>query len=338
MTLRITLKRVVATLAALAAAGLLFAWSGLFNVAASSGHWPITTWAIHWVMQNSVRTHAWWEAPEQPIDRAGLVSAAGHFAQSCAICHGAPGQPPSPVMQQAEPPAPTLLEKTERWRDRELFYILKHGIKFTGMPAWGADGRPDEVARMVALLRRLPGMSAGEYRALSGTTKGLGCASCHGIDGRGRGQGDIPVLGGQSPAYLAAALAAYADGRRASGVMAVAAKGLTPETRVMMAELFAKQPGLGGEPTSTDRIARAIVERGLPERQLPACVSCHRPGRNAPVLAGQRAPYIAQRLRQWRGEETEIDARKPQAVMPVIARRIPEERIDALADYFASAR
>jgi cytochrome c553 len=350
MTIRITWKRVVATLVGLAAAGLLFAWSGIFNVAASSGHWPATTWFIHWVMQNSVRTHAFFDSPKETIDGNGLVSAAGHFASACASCHGAPGVPPSPVMQQAEPPAPTLLKATDKWRDRELFYILRHGIKFTGMPAWAGAGRDDEIRRMVGFLRRLPTMSAAEYRALSGEAMGAGtvgvkglssgtlagCVACHGADGKGRGQPDIPVLGGQHPGYLARALVEYAAGRRASAVMQNAAATLTAGERAALARHFAAMPGLGGAP-GTDPRARLIVERGLPRAQLPACASCHGPGKRQPVLAGQKADYIAQRLREWRGEKEVVDARKPQAVMPVIARRIPAEMIDPLARYLAGA-
>ncbi len=99
MTIRLTLRRALLALLALTVAALLFAWSGIFNVAASSGHWKITDWALHWVMRNSVRTHAAFTAPADPIATDGhLVSAAGHFAAACASCHGAPGVRPSPVM------------------------------------------------------------------------------------------------------------------------------------------------------------------------------------------------------------------------------------------------
>lgn len=337
MTVRITWKRAMLVLVGLGVAAFLFAWSGLFNVAASSRHWRITNVVVHWVMQNSVRTYAWLESePEVVRDDGGLVSAAGHYAQACAVCHGAPGQRPSPTMQGASPPAPWLPDHLHEWNDRRLHWILEHGIKYTGMPQWAAKDRPDEVARMVAFVRRLPGMSPAEYRLLSGTEKGLGCASCHGVDGRGRGQGDVPVLGGQDPAYLVQALEDYASGRRASGIMATAAAPMTREQMVTMARLFAANPGLGGPPGS-DAGARAIVERGLTRAQLPACASCHRPGGRAPVLAGQKAKYIAQRLRDWRGEETVVDARKPQDTMPVIARRIPEDMIDRLATYYAGS-
>ena len=333
MTIRITWFRAALAALALALAGFLFAWSGLFNVAASSGHWKITDVVVHWVMQQSVRTHAWLEgSPKRVRDDTGLVSAAGHYAQACAVCHGAPGQRPSPTMQSASPPAPWLPDHLPEWNDRRLHWILQHGIKMTGMPAWASQERPDEVARMVAFVRRLPGMSAAEYRRLAGLENGLGCTSCHGTDGRGRGQRDIPILGGQDPAYLLRTLEDYAAGRRESGVMATAAAPLNRAQMASLARYFAAQPGLGAAPRGAAS-ARAIVERGVPRMQLPACASCHSPNGRAPVLAGQKPAYLAQRLRQWRGEEGEVDARQPQDAMSVIARRIPEDDIDALAAY-----
>ncbi|MEH3103317.1 MAG: c-type cytochrome [Sphingomonas phyllosphaerae] len=351
MTIRLTWKRVIAGLLGIVLAGLLFAWSGVFNIAASSGHWAVTEWFLHWTMRNSVKTHSFFDSPKDPIATdGGLVSAAGHFAAACASCHGAPGQRPSPVMQKAMPPAPDLSVNARQWTDGQLFYILRHGVKYSGMPAWAAPKRDDEIRRMVAFVRRLPGMTPAQYRALSGQAQGAGiadvralgdnvlagCVACHGADGRGRGQPDIPILGGQHPRYLASALAAYADGRRPSAVMANAAAILTDDERRELAAHFAALPGLRADAVPRgDPRARMIVERGLPERQLPACASCHGAGKPQPLLVGQRADYIAARLRYWKGDGKEIDARLPQNVMPVIARRIPEELIDPLARYLA---
>ncbi|WP_156677853.1 c-type cytochrome [Sphingomonas profundi] len=333
MTIRLTWARAATALLGLAVAGLLFAWSGVFNVAASSGHWAVTDWFLHWTMRNSVRTYAAFTAPAEPADAAGLVSAAGLYDTSCAVCHGAPGRRPSPVMQAATPPAPDLTVTAREWSDAELFRIIAHGVKFTGMPAWGAPDRPDEVRRMVAFVRRLPAMSPAAYRALAGPR--AGCTTCHGGDGRGRGQADIPILGGQRPAYLLAALKAYAAGTRHSAVMGNAAAALSDADMRSLAGLFAAMPGLGTAQSGGSPAARAIVERGLPQRQLPACISCHAPGRPYPILTGQRAAYIAQRLRRWRGEEAVVDARKSHATMPVIARRIPEALIDPVAELLA---
>lgn len=352
MTIRLTWKRVAATLFGLFAAGMLFAWSGLFNVAASSGHWPVTDWFLHWVMRNSVKTHAAFSAPDDPKAPRVLVSAAGHFAGACASCHGAPGQRPSPVMQAATPPAPDLSVNARQWTDKQLYWILKHGVKYSGMPAWPAPERGDEIRAMVAFVRALPGMTPAQYRALTqdaaaaGTVgvRGIrtatltGCIACHGADGRGRNQPDIPVLGGQSPAYLLTALRAYATGARHSAVMQNAAAALTEQEMRALATHFAAMPGLAPAAPALDPMARRIVQQGIPRLQLPACASCHAPGKPYPVLSGQKPLYLAQRLRHWKGDKNVVDARKTHATMPVIARRIPDEMIDRLARYLAGQR
>jgi cytochrome c553 len=104
-----------------------------------------------------------------------------------------------------------------------------------------------------------------------------------------------------------------------------------------LAKHFAAMPGLAPAPagTTANRAAAQIIRVGRPDLQLPACASCHAPGKPYPVLTGQRASYLAQRLRQWRGDETIVDARKSQATMPVIARRIPEDMIVPLATALA---
>jgi cytochrome c553 len=331
MTIRLTWKRLVLGLAALALLGVGFAWSGLFPIAASSGHWAITDWFLHWTMQNSARTYSTFQTPQPVRDDGAPVSAVGHFHQSCAVCHGAPGTPPSPVMQAATPPAPDLARTVGGYSDRELFWIVRHGVKYTGMPAWPAGERPDEVRRMVGFLRRLPDMSAEDYRALTAGPPGplARCTGCHGSDGRGRGQADIPIIAGQKEPFLLSALRDFASGKREGAVMQVAAAGMTePEMRAA-ARYFANLPGLR---TGSSARSHSIADRGLPDKQLPACLSCHAPGKTAPLLSGQRPEYIAARLRLWRGEETVVDARKPRDPMAVIARRIPETEIDGLAE------
>lgn len=342
MIIRITWKRAIIAVSLLFAAGMLFAWSGVMQVSASSGHWKVTDWFLHWVMRNSVRTYSTFQTPEGKAPERDLVSAAGHFRQACQVCHGAPGVKPSPVMQASTPPAPDLSVTAKEWSDRQLFWIIRHGVKFTAMPAWPVEDRDDEVWRMVGFVRRLPGMTSELYRALTqeavpadlpGTRPGTltACASCHGSDGRGRGQRDIPLLGGQKPASLLAALRDYAAGTRKSAPMQVAAAALTQEEMKRLAAHFAAMPGLEQRPTPT----LPIIAKGDPARQLPACGNCHAPGKDAPALSGQRSSYLAARLRHWQGDPTVVDARKPPHGMAVIARRIPPDQIDEIAAAFA---
>src|SRR5690606_22340951 len=231
-------------------------------------------WLLHWAMRNTVRTYAALTVKLPAADPDGLVSAAGHFAGHCAVCHGAPGERPSPQMQAATPHAPDLAITAPSYSDAELFWIVKHGVKFTGMPAWPSLERDDEVRRMAAFVRRLPDMTAPEYHALAygpgsivGTLAGARpttlehalaeCERCHAEDGRG--QPDIPLVAGQKRAYLRDALEDFASGRRDSGVMQSAAARIDETLRDALAEHYARQPGL---------VERPIVEPA--ERQADA--------------------------------------------------------------------
>ncbi len=385
MVLKLTWKRIFAAAGAALVLGMAIAWSGIVNIGASTGHWAITDWFLHWTMRNTVRTYAAFtvgaEADSLPADSERLVSAAGHYASQCAVCHGAPGEQPSPVIQAATPPPPDLAKTAGSWSGRQLFWIIKHGIKFTPMPAWPVQDRDDEVRQMAAFVAQLPGLSADEYRKLAYGDRGHvlagkvvriedalpDCDRCHAADGRG--QPDIPALAGQKPAYLAAALHAFASGERSSAVMTAAASRLDASLIPALAEHYAGLPreggredgstaralaprplkrpaeqgaalasGLATEPSADLALAAQVVEHGLPELNLPACSSCHASNKrpNYPLLDGQKAQYMAARLRNWRGDPTVVDARKPSDQMPMIARRIPEHLIEPLARHFSS--
>ena len=319
MVVRVTWKRALTTAALLLALGMTIAWTGIINIGASTGHWAITDWFLHWAMRNTARTYAALTVDEPAADPRGLVSAAGHYAGSCAVCHGAPGQPPSPVMQASTPHAPDLSVTAGTYTNAELFWIIKHGIKFTPMPAWPTLERDDEVRRMVAFVRLLPEMTPAEYLELAfgpvGTIAGahpIGfedaldeCERCHAEDGRR--QPDIPVLAGQKPVYLLEALDEFATGRRDSGVMAAAAARVDPDLRRELAEHYAGLEGLTDrpervaagsaseendterpleadeaiEPVDVEGLAEAaeVVANGLPAIDLPACSKCHAPGK-----------------------------------------------------------
>ena len=157
---------IVALLAVLAVGGFLVAVSGIVPIKASSGHWPITTWFLQLAKHRSVATHTLGlKAPA--LDEPQLVlKGAGHYETGCRPCHGSPELRHPRIVQQMLPPPPYLPPRLSAWEPDELFYIVKHGIKFTGMPAWPARQRDDEVWAMVAFLRALPTLDAAAYRRL----------------------------------------------------------------------------------------------------------------------------------------------------------------------------
>lgn len=356
-------KAFVLIIAALAAGGLLFVWSGLFNVGASSGHWPVTQWFLHWAMRSSVRTYALGIDP-RPLNHAALVQrGAGHYASGCVPCHGAPGEPQSPVAREMTPMPPRLMSQIHDWDTNELFWIVKHGVKYGAMPAWVAQSRDDEVWAMVAFLERLPDMTPGEYRRLAlgpaADRAGGGeliaslaepldavlpeCARCHGRDGAGRGSGAFPILTGQSEVYLYATLQAFAKGSRHSGIMQPAVSGLEDATLRTLAAHYAKAEAADTDVQSlTSKLLRKgerIARRGVRSDGVPACAVCHGlkdgPRRAAyPRLAGQYAGYLAQQLKLWQQGARGGTPFGP--VMRMIAGRLNDDQIRAVAAFYAS--
>jgi cytochrome c553 len=260
------------------------------------------------------------------------------------------------------PHPPPLTDRISSWSARELFFVVKHGVKFTGMPAWPAQQRDDEVWAVVSFLRRLPSLDRPAYDSL---TRGGGesllamsdgaasssaqpkvveiCVRCHGSDGLGRGHA-FPTIAGQRLEYLMRAMTAYADGRRHSGIMEPIAAGLSAPAREAAARYYASLPARR-ETTAkrSDDVLRgeAVARRGVPEQEIPSCADCHADGDGPindayPRLSGQYAPYIVQQLKllkaRARGGSEYVH------LMHSFVDRLTERQIADAAAYFASSR
>lgn len=339
-----------------AAGGVLVAWSGLYSVAASDGHWLVIDRFLRFGMMNSVETHAPDVSPP-PLDDVDLVRlGAAHYYAGCAYCHGAPGLPITPVAQHMLPAPPDLTSHVSLWTDQELFWLVKHGLKYTGMPGWPVQDRDDEVWAVVAFLRQMPGMSQQTYRDLAlaeveaepqgGEEIARGnapdaisaCARCHGDEAGAPKSELVPRLHGQPREMLENALRAYVSGERSSGIMQTAASGLSGEEIEELAAYYAGLEPLGRDIDSAaiSRHGRELAENGDPARRIPACMSCHSASALPvyPRLAGQNARYIASRLKAWRdGSQDRTDTA---AIMMPIARLLTDDDIAAVSDYFSS--
>jgi len=152
---------ITALVAALfAAAG--FAVSGYFDVSALTPHSSAANWALHRIMRRSVQNHA--AAVKAPDNLASLADrGAGDFGEMCATCHGAPGKEAGEIGQGLNPKPPALSEAAKLWSDPELFWIVKNGVRMTGMPAFGPTHDDDRIWAMVAFARQLPGMTPEDY-------------------------------------------------------------------------------------------------------------------------------------------------------------------------------
>ena len=339
--------------------GMLFLWSGIYSVAASRGHWAVTEWFLTFVMRNSVKTHALSiEAPQ--LDNADLVAlGAAHFHGCCAYCHGAPGIPISPIAQAMLPPPPNLANDMRPWRDRELFWIIRNGIKYTGMPAWSAQQRDDEVWALTAFVRRLPSLDATRYRelALGGlrvppqsgeslatsetTAPAIGaCARCHGAEQSRPASSLVPILHGQPEQFIVNSLEAYAGAQRASGIMQPVARALSHDDFRRAASYYASlrmpPPPQESRDASAIERGRIITLSGDPGSRIPACMGCH--GEDAlqsyPRLAGQSRPYMLHRMRLWKSGL--VPGTASESIMAPIARALNDSQMEDVAAYYAS--
>lgn len=359
------LKFLAIVFAVLALVGFFVVISGVFPITASSGHWPVTRWFLEFSMERSVSTHAMGiESP--PLDDERLVlKGAGHYETGCRSCHGAPDMSSPRIPQGMTPRPPDLATVVENWEPNELFYITKHGVKFTGMPAWPAQQRDDEVWAVTAFLQKLPALDSARYRQLVyGDTLQNGnaapiedlaedatahreaaqrCARCHGVQGGGRGKGAFPRLAGQSSAYLKGALSAYASGERHSGMMEPLAARLSESDMQELSQYYAKmdvpsQPAADSA-TQAIELGASIAKSGIPARRVPACNECHGAGEVAknphyPTLDGQYAPYLVQQLKLF--QDRHRGGSQYAHLMHSVVDPLSKEELHAVALYYAS--
>jgi mono/diheme cytochrome c family protein len=151
-------------------------FGGIVNVAATDPHFAPVEWTLQTTMRNSVRWHA--RGIEVPADvdlhdPALADRAFGHYSVACTSCHGGPGVDPAPWLV-LQPPARPLVESTADWSDAELYWIIKHGIKATGMPALGPTHEDADLWAIAAFVRQLPEMSPADYEAMAARHAGHG--------------------------------------------------------------------------------------------------------------------------------------------------------------------
>ncbi len=139
-----------------------FIWSGAYNIAADDPHWPWTERLLETVRDRSIEARLSGIAVPKLDDESLIRTGAGNYDAMCAGCHLEPGEDHTELGTGLYPAPPDL------GRDRiddpaEAFWVIKHGIKMSGMPAWGKSMDDDSIWGMVAFLQKLPGISADQY-------------------------------------------------------------------------------------------------------------------------------------------------------------------------------
>lgn len=139
---------------------------GVYSVAADEPHWKISAGAIGYVRDRSIATRAGGVSVPDLTDGDRIALGAEHYAAMCTGCHLAPGTSSSELRDGLYPQPPDLSREGARRAPAEQFWIIKHGLKMTAMPAWGASHDDDVIWGLVAFLRQLPGMDSDTYRRM----------------------------------------------------------------------------------------------------------------------------------------------------------------------------
>lgn len=108
---------------------------------------------------------------KNPFADSAEAVAAGrmHFADHCASCHDNDGRGKTEIGQNLYPKAPDMWGKeTQKLSDGEIFYVIKNGVRLTGMPAWGKDTPEDDRQswQLVAFIRHMPWITEKELEEM----------------------------------------------------------------------------------------------------------------------------------------------------------------------------
>jgi mono/diheme cytochrome c family protein len=156
---------VAGSLLLLVAAGVAI-YAGLYNVGADVPHTQPIYWLLDTVRERSVAARAQNIAVPKDLDDAKRISiGAGEYSEMCSGCHLAPGMKRTEISRGLYPRAPELRRNTDL-TPAEQFWIVKHGLKMTGMAAWGVTHDDDLLWDVVAFVRKLPKLTPEQYQTM----------------------------------------------------------------------------------------------------------------------------------------------------------------------------
>ena len=155
---------VLATISILALGGLLFVYSGLYNIGADDHHIKPVYALIQTLRDRSIEFRSGDLTPPDLQDKDLIQKGAGQYSAMCSGCHLSPGVSNSEIRVGLYPIPPNLSTKTVE--PNVAFWVIKHGIKMSAMPAWGSNHDDATIWSMVAFLKTLPTMSPEKYKEI----------------------------------------------------------------------------------------------------------------------------------------------------------------------------
>lgn len=160
------MQRIIVSLAifcviVIAAVGAFVA-SGVYNIGADNHHTKPVYALMQTLRERSIEHHARGIKVPNLDDPQLILKGAGQYAAMCTGCHLKPGMADSEIRPGLYPQPPNLSRL--RIEPREAFWVIKHGIKMSAMPAWGGSHDDATIWSMVAFLQKLPGLTPAQYQ------------------------------------------------------------------------------------------------------------------------------------------------------------------------------
>lgn len=159
---RISVVAISAAIGIAAVAGAFFVYSGLYDIGADDHHTRPVFWVLQTLRGRSIQTRSADISVPNLHDPQLILKGAGQYAAMCTQCHLTPGKDDSEIRPGLYPEPPNLTKV--RVDPREAFWIIKHGIKMSAMPAWGLSHDDPTIWSMVAFLQKLPDMTPAQYK------------------------------------------------------------------------------------------------------------------------------------------------------------------------------
>lgn len=164
----------ISALFLIAAAAAAFLFSGAFDVAATRPHTAFGRWVLATTTHISItRRGADISAPDH-FTPEQVQEGFSQFNAMCVTCHGAPGKERDEIGKGLNPRGPDLADSARHWDAAHLFWIVKNGIRMTGMPAFGPTHSDEDIWSIVAFVEQLPNMTAQQYANLEKSARKSG--------------------------------------------------------------------------------------------------------------------------------------------------------------------
>jgi mono/diheme cytochrome c family protein len=148
----------------------VFIYTGAYNIGADAPHSRFVYNTLDALRERAIAARSRdIRAPANFNDPKRIAAGAELYGEMCTGCHLGPGLEKSELSQGLYPQAPELALGNKHTPEQQ-FWIIKHGVKLTAMPAWGKTHDDQLIWDMVAFIRQLPKMSPQQYKTAVAST------------------------------------------------------------------------------------------------------------------------------------------------------------------------